>query len=351
MNYFNIKAVIGIFLCAAAALPFSASAAEPSININSRAHNFAPRIIVRSAYDFEKEISLKVKTDPKLSPSDVLIKMVSKIGMVDARGVTITSGFDIDLTNNLVVAYSGGTSEIIKAAGTPSGIKIIASFRDKSGKFISPPANSLAVYTIGGQKLCFEYKTITKAAPKMVFALLLDRSGSMADVIGDVRASAQDFLNTLPSTDECAVTSFNSGFVTHNKYYQNCNSGNFKLNIVEAQGGTDLYTPLLYSYENLSQNNFKDYQKAVIIITDGQISTDAKLRSKIQNAKKDILTFVYFLGQKEDRHLIGLADAFLKNSSDIKTNLDQYFHSLSAAYRTQKVLHIKQCAGGGYAKP
>ena len=83
---------------------------------------------------------------------------------------------------------------------------------------------------------------------------------------------------------------------------------------------------MLNSYESLSQHYFKDYQKAVIIITDGHISTDAKLRQEVQNAKKDVLTFVYFLGQKEDRHLVGLADAFLKSTSDIKNNLDQYLN-------------------------
>ena len=351
MKHFKVKAVIGTFLCAMAALSLPAAAKKPSINVMSRAQNNAPIIIVRSDYDFEKEISLKIKTDPKLLPSDVLIKMVSKIGMVDARGVTITSGFDVDLANNLVVAFSGGTSEIIRAASANGGIKIIASFRDKSGKFISPPADSLALYTIGGEKLCFDYQNITKAAPKMAFSLLLDRSGSMADVIDDVRTSALSFLGALPSSSECAVTSFNSGYVAHNKYYQSCNKGNFKLNFLAAQGGTDLYSPLLNSYESLSQPYFKDYQKAVIIITDGHISTDAKLRQEVQNAKKDVLTFVYFLGEKEGRHLVGLADAFLKSTSDIKNNLDQYFKSLSAAYRTQKVLRIKQCKGGSYAKP
>jgi len=351
MKYLNLKAAIGTILCAGAAISLNALANEPSININSRTENIAPRIIVRSVFDFEKNISVKVKTDPTLLPSNVLIRMVSKIGMVDAHGVSITSGFDIAPAHNLVVGFSGGTSEIIKTASTKNGLQIITSFKDSHGNFVSPPPGSLAAYTIGGQKLCFDYKTITRTAPKMAFSLLLDRSGSMASVIFDVKDSAQSFLKALPSSAECAVISFNSSSRVHNKYYRNCNNGNFKLGDMAAQGGTDLYTPLLASYENLSQPYFKDYQKAVIIITDGQIADDIALRQKLQTAKKDILTFVYFLGQKENRHLTGLADAFLKSTSDIKTSLDQYFHSLSAAYRTQKVLSVKQCKGGGYANP
>ena len=347
-----LKLTIAISTLFAAGMSSSdAFAQEPLISITSRTKNSAPQIVLRSIYDFEQSISLKVRTDPKLLPSDVLIQTVSNIGMTDARGVRITSGFDIDLENDLVVAFSGGTSEIVRTSQTPNGLQIITSFKDSNGNFVSPPANSLALYTIGGDKLCFDYKEITSAAPKMGFTLLLDRSGSMASVIDDVRRSANEFLNGLPSTAECAVASFNSGYNYHNNVYQNCNTGNFKLSGLAAQGGTELYNPLLSAYTSLDQAYFQNHQKAVIVITDGQISTNAALRQEVENAKKNTLTFVYFLGQREDRHLTGLADAFLQNSSNISQNLTQYFHSLSAAYRTQKVLSVQQCAGGSHANP
>ncbi|MBT3001097.1 MAG: VWA domain-containing protein [Candidatus Thiodiazotropha sp. (ex Ctena orbiculata)] len=340
-----------IITMAALSLNLNTLAQETTIKLNSRTEVKMPKIIVRSIYNFEKQISLKVKTDPRLIPSDVLIRTVSKIGMVDAKGIKITSGFDIDLNNNLVVAFSGGTSEIIKTAITPKGLQIISSFKDSHGNFVSPPPDSLAVYTIKGKKLCFDYKDIKKASSKMAFTLLLDRSGSMYGVIKDVQNSAQSFLHALPSSAECAVASFNSTFSYHNKLYENCNTGNFKLDNLDAEGGTNLYEPLLSAYESMSQLYFKDHQKAVFIITDGQISADDALKQKLLNAKGDILTFVYFLGDKEDQHLIGLADAFLKNTADIKNNLNQYFHSLSTAYITQKVLTVKQCNGSGHAAP
>lgn len=170
-------------LCVGGMISAESFAQEASISITSPTEAAAPTIILRSRYDFERSISLKVRTDPKLLPSDVLIRTVSDIGMTDARGIRITSGFDIDLDNDLVVAFSGGTSEIIRTQQTPNGLQIITSFKDSNGNFVSPPADSLAVYTIGGRKLCFDYKTITSAAPKMAFALLLDRSGSMASKV------------------------------------------------------------------------------------------------------------------------------------------------------------------------
>ncbi len=319
----------------------------PSISITSRTSEQSPKIIIRSAYDFEKSISLKVRPDPSLLPSDVLIKTISKMGMTDARGVHITSGFDVDIKNDLVLAYSGGTSQIIKASSASSGVNIVASFRDNKGNFISPPKGALALYTTYGEKLSFEYKDIQTTPANMVFILLLDRSGSMVDVIGDVRNSAKTFLKELPPSAECALASFNDSYSYHNKYFQNCNHGDFGLKEdLKAKGGTDLYSPLLDAYKRLSEDDFRDYQKCVIVITDGQIPPDENTKQKLLGTKKDILTFVYFLGEKYEHPLIGLADAFLQETGDLQTNLDHYFHSLSTAYGAQKVLCIRRSNGG-----
>ena len=350
MKCVKLSAAIGT-LCVGGMISAASLAQDASINITSRTEAIAPTIILRSRYDFEQSISLKVRTDPKLLPSDVLIRTVSNIGMTDAKGVRITSGFDIDLDNDLVVAFSGGTSEIVRTHQTPSGLQIITSFKDSNGNFVSPPTDSLAVYTIGGRKLCFDYKSVTSAAPKMAFTLLLDRSGSMASVISDVEKSADEFLRGLPPTAECAVASFNSGYNYHNDVYQSCNTGSFRLDTLTAEGGTDLYQPLISAYDSLNQSYFDNHQKAVIVITDGQIASDDALRQQVVAAKNSTLTFVYFLGLREDRHLTGLADAFLHSTSDISQNLTRYFHSLSAAYRTQKVLSVQECTGGTHANP
>ncbi len=340
-----------LFLTIAFATLMITNVAGAQVSIHSQTSKPAPKIIVRTPFDFEKDISLRLKLDPSLLPSDVLIKKVSALGMVDAHGVKITSGFDIDMNSGHVVAFSGGTSEIINSSVTPSGIMITASFKDKGGNFVSPPAGSLAVYSLSGQRLCFEYKDVVTAAPKMAFALLLDRSGSMGNVIEKVQQKANAFLKDLPRQAECAVASFNENYAYHNQYYQSCNGGDFKLDSLQAGGGTDLYAPLLNAYNSLSQPYFKDYQKAVIIITDGQITPDALLQAKISAAKQNILTFVYFLGEREDRYLQGIADAYLSSNADLSTDLEQYFKSLSTAYRTQKVLQVRPCQGGQNAQP
>lgn len=345
-SYRNEFVLILGFCLLVTQLALNGFAQDTPVSIVSRTDKQNPQIIIRSPYDFEKQISLKVKPDPRFLPSEALIRTISRLGIYNARGVRITSGYDIDLQNDLVLAFSGGASQIIKSAVSPSGLTITAHFKDKNGNFISPPKDSIALYTTSGEKLCFEYKDVHIAAPKMAFVLLLDRSGSMANVISDVRDNAKRFLSELPASAECALASFNELFAYHNKYFQSCNCGNFNLQTLDAEGGTDLYTPLMDAYTSLSRDYFKDYQKAVILITDGQIPPDEEMKKTLLAAKKGILTFVYFLGDKDDAQLVGLADAYLQATTDIKSSLQQYFRSLSTAYGTQKVLEVRPCHGG-----
>lgn len=344
------KSIVAAGMIALCTLPALAIAQEPMITISASSDQAQPLIIVRSKYDFEKVISLKMKTDPSLGASDVLIRAISKFGMVDARGITITSGFDVDVVNDLVVAFSGGTSEIIRTARLPNGFQVVGSFKDRSGNFVSPPMGSLAVYNTSGEKLCFDYETAAQANPKMAFTLLLDRSGSMYSVIDDVKASAKDFLNALPPESLCSVASFNSETRYHNQRFQSCNSGNFQIDSMEADGGTNLQAPLMSSYQTLDQRYFENYQKAVIIITDGIINFHIT-KPDYEAVKKDTLTFAYLLGNSSDELLKDIADGYLHDPKNVKTSLELYFETLSTAYNTQRVLNVRQCQGGSNATP
>ncbi len=336
---------------AVALLSGALQASEPNITISGRDKAPKPIIVIRSQYDFAKSISLKVLSDPRFIPSHVLIDTISKVGMVDARGVSITSGFDIDVQHDMVIAFSGGTAEIIKTARLPNGsLQVISSFKDKNGNYVNPPISQLAAYTTSGKKLCFEYQTIQQQAAnvKMGFVLLVDRSGSMVLSMKDVRKATNTFLKSLPASAECAVNSFGSGWGYHNTTYQNCNTGDFKLHKLVANGASDMYTPLISSYGSLSQSYFKDAQKAVILITDGNVYALPDVLKQAVNTKQGILTFAYFMGKKPQNKVVkGIIDSYVHSPKDISTNLKSYFHSLSQAYRAQKVLIVKECPAGG----
>lgn len=324
---------------------------EPVIRVKSKNEHTAPVIVVRSKYDFEKSISLKLKTNPALDASDILIKTVSKFGMVDANGIKIVSGFDIDQSNSVIIAFSGGTSEIIKASGDLSNLNIVASFKDASGRFVSPPADSIAIYSLSGENLCFEYKTVQQMPPNIGIALLLDRSGSMAGNMDAVKSTANSFLNSLPSNALCAVGSFNSELSYGHKNYQQCNQGGFGFDDIEASGGTDIFKALNSTYSDLSGSYFNNYQKAVIVITDGYTINNEKLKAALLAKKNGILTFVYFIGGNHKDDLEGITDHFISQGGNVKQSLSQYFSAIELAYKSQKILRVKPCSGGAHATP
>lgn len=324
---------------------------EPVITVKSKSEYSAPIIVIRSKYDFEKSISLKLKTDPSLDASDILIRTISKFGMVDANGIKIVSGFDIDQSNNIIVAFSGGTSEIIQTSGSPSQLNIVASFRDASGQFVSPPPDSVAVYSMSGEKLCFDYKTVQQEPPNIGIALLLDRSGSMAGNIDAVKSTANSFLNSLPTHALCAVGSFNSDLTYGHKNYQQCNGGRFGFENIKASGGTDIFKALNSAYSDLSGSFFNGYQKAAIVITDGYTVNDAKVKAELLANKNGILTFVYFIGGNHKDDLEGITDHFISQGGNVKQSLSHYFSAIGLAYKSQKVLSVKPCSGGAHATP
>lgn len=329
----------------------SALADTPAITLHSTAQQQPPKIMLHSAYDFNREISLKVNPDPAFMPADVLLKTLSRFELFDSNGVRITSGFDIDPETKIVIGFSGGTSEIIKASQSTNGARLLASFKDASGNFISPPQDRVAVYNSQGQELCFDYKDVHQAQQKMTFILLLDRSASMGSVMNEVKQSANLFLKSLPPSAQCAVASFNHGFTYHNKHFRSCNFGDFKLDGMVAEGGTDLLVPLLRAHESLGRAEFADHQKAVIVITDGQITQNPVMQQAVLKAKKDTLSFMYLRGKASNAHIKALADGYIHDPANFKESLGEYFESLSDGYNTQKLIQVKTCAGGAYAAP
>ena len=324
---------------------------EPVITVKSKSEYTAPVIIIRSKYDFEKSISLKLKTDPTLDASDILIRTISKFGMVDANGIKIVSGFDIDQSSNVIVAFSGGTSEIIQASGNPSQLNIVASFKDSSGQFVSPPPDSVAIYSLSGEKRCFDYKTVQQAPPNIAIALLLDRSGSMAGNIDAVKSTANNFLNSLPSNALCAVGSFNANLTYGHKNYQQCSGGGFGFENIAASGATNIFKALSSAYSDLSGNDFNGYQKAAIVITDGYTVNDAKVKAELLVKKNDTLTFVYFIGGNHKDDLEDITDHFISQGGNVKQSLSHYFSAIGLAYKSQKVLSIKPCSRSTHATP
>jgi hypothetical protein len=301
--------------------------------------------------DFERTISLRLRTDRSRVSGDRLADIVAGIDLRDERGRKITDGYDVDVANDLVVGFSGGTAEIVKTRETPAGLVVSNLFKNERGEIVQPDKEAIATYTIAGERLCSEQQAAEAAAPAipMTFAILLDRSGSMESVIDDVRAAALGFIDDLPNTATCAVGAFSSSwsFREEGLGVRKCVAGNFDLSGLRAGGKTYLFPSLGATYSWLGLPDRADHQKAVIIITDGQVSEDRSKAEEVAALKQDVLTFVYFLGERDDAWLKGLADNYLAHRGQLREQLERYFGVLSEAYAKQTVLRVNKCPPAG----
>lgn len=298
--------------------------------------------------DFEQGVSLNVRTDPKLVPSARVLEMVNSIDIRDDVGLAITRGYDIDVVHDLVVAWSGGTAEITRIQQTPQGLVVAGLFKDEQGRIATPPEGSLAAYTTGGQRLCFEQRTI-EGVPDLLpmsFVLLVDRSGSMAEIMPEVREAAKEFVAALPDTAECSVSSFAGDWDFSHRGSEgalNCKPENFAFDNIQPGGTTNIYGPLRDAYGWLSEPKRTDHQKAVILLTDGRATDDAASESQTLAMKEDAYTFVYFMGDSDDRWLRSLADNYFSGGGRASAQLERYFHVVSDAYSAQTVLELHTC--------
>ncbi|CTQ55629.1 Mg-chelatase subunit ChlD [Roseibium album] len=298
--------------------------------------------------EFSQTVTLNVRTDPRLVPPARVLELVKSIDIRDGAGIKIERGYAIDAQHDLVIGWSGGTTEISKVQQTPSGLVVAGLFKDHQGRITVPPVAQLAAYTTAGKALCFERTTI-EVQPKifpMSFVILMDRSGSMSGVMDDVRKSALSFIDNLPDTATCSVGAF-AGDVSFDPAEglgtNSCQPQNFDLAKMGIGGSTNLFPALSKSYQWLNAPSRQNHQKAVILLTDGAVTDNTDMGTRVLADKGGAPTFVYFLGSRQDRWLKGIADNYLQHTGEVSQQLGRYFDVVSEAYRKQTVLKLRQC--------
>lgn len=180
----------------------------------------------------------------------------------------------------------------------------------------------------------------------MSFVLLIDRSGSMKDVMRRVEQASRRFLDALPDRAQCALISFaddrwSQGLGVSDS--RSCVASDFALGGLTASGRTNLYPALEDAYRWLNAPARAQHQRAVILITDGQVNQSTEMKARLESMKGDALTFVYFLGGQEEQWLQGLADNYLSHEGALTPALEGYFSVLSGAYAKQTILRMRPC--------
>ena len=313
-------------------------------------HDSAGHVTIERLVDFERNISIRIRTDPSRVPPERQLEILRSLDLRDGQGVKIDSrSMDFNAVHDVVLGFSGGTAEIIKISQTPRGLQVIGSFKSYQGQVVSPPRSSVAVANLGGDPLCFEYEEVDVAKPPMHFVLLLDRSGSMSGHMSAVKSATRQFIDLLPSHAICTVVAFDHqwSFSQAGLGTRQCVASNFNFASIDARGSTDIFGPVTEAYRMLGRPALMDHQKAVVVLTDGvpddDLTTAQQRRKQLQSLKGDVVTFAYWLGNHNEQYLRGLADSYIENQGDVGANLGRYFDILGDAYTKQTVLTIRSC--------
>lgn len=298
---------------------------------------------IETADDFRAKLSIGIHEDPRLASPARLKEIIEALDLRTPLGRKVT-GLIVDPASGNFVGIDRGSMTFV--GNLPDG-SIIVSVRDASGAFSKAAKDSLAMASPDGKRVCFDLVDIDRSNAKMIFTLLLDRSGSMAGAMDEVLATTWQFLSALPGKAQCTVASFAEDWNNLTPGgRQACGAVRLPRSIA-AGGSTDIYGPLSAFYRQYGRPGFETWQKAVIVITDGVVTKNAgeadRIKAGLLKEKGAVKTFVFFLGRHSEEFLAGLADHFIVRNGDIGTYLKQVYGVIGEAYGKQQVLKPRAC--------
>lgn len=267
---------------------------------------------------------------------------------VDTTNKIAVGVFGVDTTTpeNLYIPdqIDGYSVEVLRIIDKmPERYKILIDGRDKNGKAAAPQFTVVQAVNNKGQPVCFEVQTIAQQrSPVHYFSLLIDKSGSMSgETFKTLKREAKRFLSSLPSNSQCRVLAFNSSVEqVHKGEFEAC--GIIDVSGLKATGGTELYQPLQGEFTRYKDPFYQNKTATVVMITDGQIAEDKATKANLQTLKGNTYNLVYFMGQKQEKHLVGLADNFVDENT-IDFTLTEYLKGVAGTINKQRVLSQIAC--------
>ncbi len=183
----------------------------------------------------------------------------------------------------------------------------------------------------------------TETAPAS-WGLVLDRSGSMMEMIGDVSRAALHVIDEGTEQDEIFIATFNS----KTEMIQDFTSDRHKLENsvlgLRAEGKTAFYNAVVFALDKIREG--KQKKKVLVVITDGEdnASRRVKLRDLIERAEEeDVL--IYTVGMFEEMgEMSALRRIIVRGQSsggDVRAELDKLAEVTGA--RTHFPADIEGC--------
>lgn len=213
---------------------------------------------------------------------------------------------------------------------------LVVNLRDGAGEFIVPDGDTVGVFSFDGNPVPHIVAPFSSSTVPAHMDLLLDRSGSMTPVIDLVKQAASDFMARLPKNTLCRATSFNASYVRHTPDYQPCVPGIHNVGWIQAGGGTNIYAPLIETYQDGPSD--PDGLRLVVVVSDGLGQSGFDRDDVI--GEKTAPTFVYWLGDYDEDRFKGIADTFIYGQQDMDALLVRYFGQIAQAIDNQYVITI-----------
>lgn len=145
----------------------------------------------------------------------------------------------------------------------------------------------------------------------LIVGLVLDRSGSMENVIQDVYGAALHVLDSLNEGDLAFAITFDGDVLLAHPVTRNFLSLRSALERQEAEGATALFDAIQGALDYLQQATFSQPRKAVCVITDGHdnasVTNPKEMLKRAEEA--DVSIYSVAMGRRPREWLKKLAEA------------------------------------------
>lgn len=297
----------------------------------------------RNDQQFRTGFRIGLDIDPGRMDRELVRKSVDSLPLTLPDGQTLRAR-DFSTEHRVIVGtvLPGVTPNINRVDANGGATELLVGFRDRDGNFVKPEERNIGAFTLDGIPVPHQVTPFDRSRRKVYVDLLLDRSGSMKDLIGDVKRAAAEFMVLLPKDQAlCRVTSFNQDHHRHTRDFQPCIPIFHGVGSIPAGGGTDIYDPLLEAYVNGPAD--RNAQRLVVVISDG-IGQSSFTRQALLN-NKTAATTVYWLGDYDEDRLRGIADTFIYGRQDIAGLLERTLGHVADAVGSQVVITIGNQGG------
>ena len=176
-----------------------------------------------------------------------------------------------------------------------------------------------------------------------LFIFLIDQSGSMSGYRMKVASQALIlFLQSIPVGSYYQIIGFGSNFELYDKKPKEYNKENIKISLkiieeLEANlGGTDIYSPLKYIYDNPQYYDEINLPRNIFLLTDGYINNKAETLNLIEVNSSIYNIYSIGIGKDFDEDLIKNAGVIGRGNYNFCENLDN-LNSIIAS-------EIKKCS-------